>query len=703
MATKSSAAPLVSLDAVVLDTETTGPDAANARLIQIGAVRFVKGRVREQESLQVLVDPGEPIPESSTRIHGISDKDVAGAADFAAAYSQLADFAGDAIIIGHSIGFDLAVLKRECALAGIAWRRPRTLDTRLLGRIARPMLNDFSLDTLAGWLGHEIENRHSALGDALATAHVFIGLLPHLREKQVRTLAEAEAASRTLTEELMNFQSAGWEDPVSASAMDAMRPLARIDSYPYRHRVRDVMSAPPVHVDAGTTLAEISVLLIERRISSVFVRAGGETGIVTERDVLRVLADKGAAALEMTAGEIMSRPLQTVRAGAFIYRAIARMDRLDLRHLGVVDERDNLVGALTSRNLLRQRASAALALGDEIDFAEDAAALAVAWAHLPAMAEQLIGEDVDARDIAAVISREVCAITRRASELAEDRMKTEGKGAPPARYAVLVLGSAGRGESLLAADQDNAIVYEDGAGEEVDAWFAELGAHMADILDTAGIPYCNGGVMARNEQWRHDVSGWKAVVDEWIRRSRPEDLLNVDIFYDLTPVHGAVALGEEVRAYAFEKAAPAPDFAKLLADSSANFHPPIGLFGGLKTQEGRLDLKRSGLLPVVTAARVLAIRHGVMAHSTPERLSGIRDLGLGSQAEFDHLIHAHGVVVRAILRQQIADLHAGNKLSNRIETGKLGKEETAELKDSLAAMGHTGRMVHDLLFAEPHK
>ena len=105
-----SVAPLVSLDAVILDTETTGPDAANARLIQIGAVRYAKGRILPDRTLQILVDPGEPIPESSTRIHGICDGDVAGAPKFSDAYRTLSEFAGDAIIIGHSIGFDLAVL-----------------------------------------------------------------------------------------------------------------------------------------------------------------------------------------------------------------------------------------------------------------------------------------------------------------------------------------------------------------------------------------------------------------------------------------------------------------------------------------------------------------------------------------------------------------------------------------------------------------
>lgn len=703
MVTKRGSSPLVSLDAVVLDTETTGPDANSDRLIQIGAVRISRGRVLEQEVFETLVNPGIPIPPSSTAIHGITNADIRTAPGFAEAYRRLVDFLADAVVIGHSIGFDLAVLKRECALAGIEWRRPRSLDTRLLGRIARPSLASYTLDTLAAWLGVEITNRHTAQGDALATAHVFQRLLSHLRERNVRTLAQAEAASRALTGDMVSMQSAGWEDPVVAGRRDTVQVLARIDSFPYRHRIRDVMSAPPVFVAADTPLKAVVALLIERRISSVFVRPPqGAPGIVTERDVLRVLAARGAEGLKKPAGEIMSRPLTSVRADAFIYRAIARMDRFNIRHLAVVDDAGAIVGALTTRNLLRQRASAALVLGDEIDFAGGEAELAAAWAGVPSMAEQLLAEEVDPRDIAAVVSREICAITRRAAELAEGRMREAGKGAAPAPYAVMVLGSGGRGESLLAADQDNAIVYAADSEEgDIDAWFAEMAGHMADTLDAVGIPYCKGGVMAKNRDWRHSVAGWRARVDEWIRRSRPEDLLNVDIFFDLRPVHGDFALALDIRAYAFEHGSQVVDFAKLLAQTVGDFWPPLGLLGGLRTQNGRIDLKRSGLLPIVTAARVLAIRHRIMSRATPERLQGLRALGIGSAQDFDHLVHAHRLILGHILRQQVEDGHHGVALSNRVETKLLTREETAELKAALRHLSYTDTMIHDLMFARP--
>lgn len=702
MSTIRAARPLVSLDAVVLDTETTGPDATSARIVQIGAVKIVKGRIAGDASFNCLVNPGIPIPPASTKIHHIGDGDVAGAPPFADVYRDFQAFAGDGLIIGHSIGFDLAIIKRECDAAGLPWVKPDSLCTRMLARVARPSLNDFSIEMLANLLGITVSGRHYALGDAKVTAEIFLALIPLLRARQVRTLAEAEASIRGLSQELLALQEAGWEDPIRRE--DEHDPaLARIDSYPYRHRVRDVMSSPPHFVPADMCLEALIATMMEKKISSVFVAAEPHgTGIVTERDALRTIASKGAEGLSVKSGEMMSQPLATVRADAFIYRAIARMGRLNLRHLGVVDEQGRLVGALTSRNLLRLRAGEAVTLGDEIDEAPDPAALAAAWGKVPALAEHLLAEEVDARDIAAVISREICAITRRAAELAENAMREAGQGGPPVPYAVLVLGSGGRGESLLAADQDNAIIFDapDEEGAE-DAWFERFAAHMADTLDAAGIAYCAGGVMARNKAWRHTKRGWYAQVDAWIRRSKPDDLLNVDIFFDLKPVHGTFILADQLRAYAYEKGSTAIDFAKLLAQTASSFKPPLGMFGFQTSPDGRIDLKAGGLLPVVTAARTLSIRHNVVASATPARLQGVRMLGLGGDADLRQLEETHALVLRHILQQQVEDLHAGKPLGNKLSVKRLNRADAAALKNALKPLNHVDTLVQSLLFAKP--
>lgn len=670
--------PLIALSAVVLDTETTGLDPRSDRLVQIGAVRIELGALSSRV-FETLVHPGGPIPPAASAIHGITDADVADAPLPAVAIAALRDFAGDAPLIGHTLSFDLAVLNRQDrAEAGGAsvdtWLARRTLDVRLLARVAEPSLTRDDLDSLC--TRYQVPNpaRHTAVSDATATALVFLALLPGLRERGIRTLAEAEVASRRLMERDARAQGGLIAPPAPAS--DAPAGLSRIDSFPYRHRVSAVMSAPPLTADASLRVTDALALLIGRRVSSVFVRLvppGVGWGIVTERDLLLVLHDRGPAGFGMTLGDLATRTLESVDAGDHVYRAIGRMTRLGVRHLGVLDATGTLVGALTPRNLMRQRATTAIVLGDQVDCARNEADLATAWALLPGMVRALLDDAVDPRDIAGVISAELRAMTRRCAELAVERMAREGFGPPPVPFCVLVLGSAGRGESLMAADQDNAIVFAEGdPGSPADRWFATMAGYMNLMLDAAGVPLCKGGVMARETAWRLDLKGWAARIEHWVRRHRPDDLLNVDIFFDLVPAYGDRALADTVLDTAWRAGRAAPDFLKLMAVRAGDRRAPLTFLGRVRTDEaGRVDVKRAGLLPIFSAARVLAIRHGVRAQGSADRVQGVLAAGVGSPADAEAVLAAHRLMMEACLRQQLADAEAGVPLSPRVAPASL--------------------------------
>src|SRR4029079_9786531 len=169
----SYSTPLLALEAIVLDTETTGLDARSARIVQIGALRLKGGSLLAEERFERLVHPRSPIPKPAVAIHNITDDMVAGAPSFSEIAPDLEAFAGRAIVVGHAIHYDLAVLEREYTLAGRIWPRFRALDVRTLGRLAAPSLADHSLDRLCEWLGIDIKGRHTALGDAEATGNVF--------------------------------------------------------------------------------------------------------------------------------------------------------------------------------------------------------------------------------------------------------------------------------------------------------------------------------------------------------------------------------------------------------------------------------------------------------------------------------------------------------------------------------------------------
>lgn len=206
----AAATPLFDLPVFVFDSETTGLDVRNDRIVQVGGVRVHGTRIFHIANIDRLVNPGIAIPPRSSAIHGITDELAADAPPFRTVWSALEPLMRGAVLVGHNVGFDLAMLRRECVLADLPPPVPPTLDTFLLAGLLFPDLTDLSLEMLCERLGVDVHGRHTALGDALVTAEVYVRLLPLLDANGVRTLAEAHAFSRTATHLLAKQKAMGW-------------------------------------------------------------------------------------------------------------------------------------------------------------------------------------------------------------------------------------------------------------------------------------------------------------------------------------------------------------------------------------------------------------------------------------------------------------------------------------------------------------
>lgn len=187
---------LADLTYTVLDTETTGLDPATDEIVSVGAVRVVNGRVLRGEAFDRLVDPGRPVPPGSTAVHGITSEMVRGEPPIELVLPQLARYAGDTVLVGHNVGFDLRLLREKEGATGVRFRQP-VLDTLLLDAALHPDHDEHTLEALARRLGVEVVGRHSALGDAVTTAEVFLRLVAVAADRGIATLGQALAASRS--------------------------------------------------------------------------------------------------------------------------------------------------------------------------------------------------------------------------------------------------------------------------------------------------------------------------------------------------------------------------------------------------------------------------------------------------------------------------------------------------------------------------
>jgi len=681
---------LAALPAVALDLETTGLDVAKDRIVQVGAVAMHGPVLRNEIRIDTRVDPGVPIPAPSTRIHGLTDSAVAGAPRLAELFDSLRELLEGRVVVGQNIRFDLAVLRHEAARAGVPWSDPPALDVAHLAGALERGLVDLGLESLADRFGVSIEARHDALGDALAAAGIFAALVPRLREADVRTLGEAAALAAQRTDLVHREVAAGWHAmPGDTAPAPPAAALARVDSFLYLRRLDEVMAVPARSIRPDGTLREAARMMTEHRIGALLVVGDDPrpAGIVTERDLLRATTDPHLDPDAAAVSSVMSTPVQSMHGEEILYRALGRMDRLGVRHLCVADPSGAAIGMVSQRDLLHHRASAAAELGDAVACANDGAALAIAHSRLPEVAAGLVNDGLAGDDAARVVSNEIRALTGRAAEIAAAALEREGHGPAPARWCMLVLGSGGRGESLLSADQDNALVHA--GSEEDDGWFSALGSRVAELLDEAGVRRCSGGIMASNREWRSSLSEWRERVDGWLRRSRPEDLLHVDIFYDLLPVAGNLELGRDLHSEAVEAARGSPAFIALLAESVAAMSLPIGMLGRLRARDGRVDLKLGGLLPLVGIARTLALRIGSRARSTPERIQDAAAAGRVSPSDAATLVRIHRSLLTLVLRQQLEDLASGVSPSGRIASGRLVRSEQRSLARDLRTLDDT--------------
>ena len=196
-----AATPLRALRYCVFDTETTGLRPTDGdELLSIGAVQVVNGRLLTSETFERMIDPGRDIPEVSTRIHGITADMVKGKPPARIVLPQFRRFVGDAVLVAYNISFDMKFLTMKQDEAGVVFVNS-VVDAVLVSLFLSPQPPPHSLHGAAVLLGIDISGRHTAVGDALATAALWIRLLDVMEARGIKTFGEAVTISDRMLKE----------------------------------------------------------------------------------------------------------------------------------------------------------------------------------------------------------------------------------------------------------------------------------------------------------------------------------------------------------------------------------------------------------------------------------------------------------------------------------------------------------------------
>ena len=183
--------PLRDLNFVAIDLETTGLDPRRDAIVALAAIPFVGDRAQPDAGYTRIVNPGRPIPAAAQAIHGIGDADVQNAPSAAAALPEFLLRCRDRVVVAHTAGFDLAIIKRTARAAGLTPVEDPVLDIGALAHALFPSWWDLSLEGLARLLEVAVIRRHTADGDALTAGTIFLRMRPLLAQRGILTLRDA--------------------------------------------------------------------------------------------------------------------------------------------------------------------------------------------------------------------------------------------------------------------------------------------------------------------------------------------------------------------------------------------------------------------------------------------------------------------------------------------------------------------------------
>ncbi len=383
--------------------------------------------------------------------------------------------------------------------------------------------------------------------------------------------------------------------------------------------VRRLLHRPPLLVAASDAVADVAAAMRDAAASAAVVTGPHGLGLITDSDLRsRVVAERLPATTP--AGAVMTHPVRTLAADAPASAALMLMLELGAHHVPVLDG-ETVLGVLTDDALLRDRGHHPLLVLERVRRLASLDQVTGFRGELVEAVRQLDADGVDAVRAARVAATLGEALAVRVLELADE---SGGQGGGEGTWAFCVLGSAGRRESGVGSDLDSVMVH----AADSDPPTCRTAASAVAALHAAGFPPCPGGFEA--DTWCLPLAGLRSQVQGWLTAPSPEGLLRSEVMTDLRPVAGGLDVSSLV-ALLRGRGGQRDQVLWHLAAVATSIHPPLGLFAGrlgtVRTDHGRLDVKRAVLAPVVMLARFHAAAVGADELGTPERLTAAAEGG----------------------------------------------------------------------------
>lgn len=447
-------------------------------------------------------------------------------------------------------------------------------------------------------------------------------------------------------------------------------------------QVADLMAKDLLTCAASASVRDVAEIMRDHKVSSVLVMDDAALkGIVTVHDLVNKVLAEGLGG-DKAVGEVMTADPITIGPEEVGLDALLIMGERRISHLPVADGAGRLVGMIGRTDLFRQQSATASHMASELVSAETAGEMARVMQRLPDLLTHLTAAGTRSAAICRRITDLTDVITRRLLVLAETQL-----GPAPVPYVWAACGSQGRREQTGVSDQDNCLIIDDRMTQEHEAYFKALADFVCDGLNETGFVYCPGEMMASNPRWRQPAKVWRKYFANWVAEPDEEAQMLASVMFDLRPIAGETALFNELQAKTLKMAKENSIFVRHMIGNSLKHTPPLSFFGGLSLirsgeHKNRLDLKLAGVVPIVDLGRVYALKGGISALNTRERIKIAGEKGVLSPVGARDLLDAYDLIAETRLRHQSLQIQAGRAPDNFFDPTQGSELERNHLRDA---------------------
>lgn len=444
-----------------------------------------------------------------------------------------------------------------------------------------------------------------------------------------------------------------------------------------RARIREARLHAATFIDGGASIESAGRMMQDADINALFVKDEERLGLVTGMNLAKAVVLKGLP-LTTPVRQICHFDIVSVDKEDFVFEALIKMTRFNKRRLAVTSG-GHFVGTIEDIDILGLVAGNSQLIPGRIDRARSVDELEPAAHDIQNQVERLERQGVKVEVIAEITSDLNRALLSKLFELvAPFAIRESG--------CLMVMGSEGRGEQTVRTDQDNGLLLT----KPVDA--AHLDAFRTDFtaaLERFGFPPCPGNVMVRNPQWSQPIDSFLDQLRAWVRNSDETSAMNLGIFYDAVAVIGPAAAVTQAKR----------EFCEMMRGETAflaRFALAIDLFEGASAGvlttimasvgvgSDAIDIKKSGIFPIVHGIRTLAIEHTLMETSTARRIEALVEQShLGEELARD-LKGALSYFMELRLRSQLRAMKTGRREEEAmVRVGEMTTRDRDLLRDGL--------------------